>query len=410
MKLLINCKELIQLLPSETQWVAGEDMSRVASLQNAWLRIEGENIADFGSMDSCPSPLPGEEVVDLSGRMVMPCFVDSHTHLVFAGSRETEFVDKIKGLSYAEIAAKGGGIQNSARKLRATSETELFEQAMKRAEEVIAYGTGVIEIKSGYGLTPADEIKMLPVAKQIREATRLVVKTTFLGAHTVPTELKSKEEYIEQVLHEMIPQVAEEGLVEYCDVFCEKGFFTPEETERILQQGLDFGLKPKIHANQLHISGGVQVGVKMGAISVDHLESMGQEEIDVLKTGRTMPTLLPGAAFFLRMSYPPARDMIAQGLPVAIASDFNPGSAPSGNMQLMMSLACVNMRMTPEEVLHAVTINGAYALELSGRVGSIAKGKLASLIITKEIPSLAFMPYSFGSNCVERMLLKGEWV
>ncbi|MDN4164985.1 imidazolonepropionase [Cytophagales bacterium LB-30] len=410
MKLLINCKELVQLLPSDVQWVAGEEMSRVNSLSNAWLRITGEHIADFGTMDTCPTPLPGEEVVDLSGRMVMPCFVDSHTHLVFAGSRELEFVDKIKGLSYAEIAAKGGGIQNSARKLRATSEAELFELAMKRAQEVISYGTGVIEIKSGYGLTPADEIKMLRVAKQIGEATRLVVKTTFLGAHTVPAELKSKEEYIEQVLHEMIPQVAEEGLAEYCDVFCEKGFFTPEETERILQQGLDFGLKPKIHANQLHVSGGVQVGVKMGAISVDHLESMGQEEIDVLKSGKTMPTLLPGAAFFLRMSYPPARDMIAQGLPVAIASDYNPGSAPSGNMQLMMSLACVNMRMTPEEVLHATTINGAYALELSSKVGSIAKGKLASLIITKEIPSLAFIPYSFGSNCVERMLLKGEWV
>jgi len=408
MILIKNIKQLVQILEPSITWVAGKDMANLNTLDNAYLIIEGEKIQDFGKMEDLPSNLSFSQTIDVTNRLVMPAFVDSHTHIVFAGSRELEFVDKIKGVSYEEIARKGGGIQNSAKRVQESTEEELFEVSMVRVNEVIRYGTGVLEIKSGYGLTSKDELKMLRVAKMIKQKTKLEVKTTFLGAHTIPKTYSDRNEYIDLVMNQMIPQVAAEGLADYCDVFCEKGFYTPEETEKILTQGLKYGLKPKIHANQLHISGGVQVGVKMNAISVDHLETMGEEEIEALKGSTTMPTLLPGAAFFLRMSYPPARRMMDAGLPVSLATDFNPGSSPSGNMQLMMSLACVQMRMTPEETIHATTINAAYALELQKDFGSITKGKTASLIITKPISSYSFIPYAFGSNHVERMILKGE--
>lgn len=410
MMLIKNIKQLIQILEPSVKWVAGSDMANLNTLDHAYLIVEGERIKEFGKMDDLPSDLRFDQIIDASNRLVMPAFVDSHTHIVFAGSRELEFVDKIKGISYEEIARKGGGIQNSARRVQESTEEELYESSIKRVHEVIGYGTGVLEIKSGYGLSLQDELKMLRVAKKIKQNTKLEIKTTFLGAHTIPKSYSDRNEYIDLVINQMIPQVAAEGLADYCDVFCEKGFYTPEETEKILTQGLKYGLKPKIHANQLHISGGVQVGVKMKAISVDHLETMGDEEIESLKGSSTMSTLLPGAAFFLRMSYPPARKMMEAGLPVSLATDFNPGSSPSGNMQLIMSLACVQMRMTPEEAIHAATINAAYALELQKDFGSITVGKVASLIITKPIPSYSFIPYSFGSNHVESMILKGEVV
>lgn len=359
-------------------------------------------------MDELPR-IDAVQTIDATGRFVFPSFVDSHTHLVFAASREEEFVLKIKGATYQEIAAKGGGILNSAKKLRACSEDELFERSMPRVFEIIQSGTGAVEIKSGYGLTVKDELKMLRVARRIGKETPLVVKTTFLGAHAVPQEI-TKDKYIESVIQEMIPAVAEEKLADYIDVFCEQGFFTPEETIKIVEHGKKFGLRPRIHANQLHRSGGVQVGVQTQAISVDHLENIGDEEIEILKTSSVMPTALPGAAFFLGLPFPPARKMIEAGLPLAIASDYNPGSAPSGNMQLMMALSCIRMKLTPEEAINAATINTAYALELSHEVGSITVGKRANLFITEAIPSIAFIPYSFGRQHIEQVILNGKLI
>lgn len=381
-------------------------MSELPILENAFLTITGDRIASYGKMSELKST-EAKETIDASGRFVFPSFVDSHTHLVFAATREEEFVMKIKGATYQEIAAKGGGILNSSRKLQNISEDELFERSLPRAFEIIQSGTGTVEIKSGYGLTVKDELKMLRVAKRIGSETPLMVKATFLGAHAVPSGIK-KEDYISTILSEMIPAVAEEKLASYIDVFCEDGFFSEAETERIVEEGKRFGLKPRIHANQLNRSGGVQVGVRTNALSVDHLENIGDEEIDLLKGSTTMPTALPGAAFFLGLPFPPARKMLDAGLPLAIASDYNPGSSPSGNMQLMVSLACIKMKMTPEEAFNAATINTASALELSNEVGSITVGKKANLFITKTIPSVAFIPYSFGTSSIDKIILNGE--
>ena len=404
--LIKNIRGLVQVRETHVEKLSGELMSQLPVVDNAFVAVSGGLISDFGSMEKMPSYSAKEEI-DASGSFVFPSFVDSHTHLVFAASREEEFVMKIKGATYADIAAKGGGILNSAKKLQNTSEEELFERSLKRAHEIIRTGTGAVEIKSGYGLTVKDELKMLRVAKRIGKETPLTVKTTFLGAHAVPADTK-KENYIQLILKEMIPAVAEEKLADYIDVFCEQGFFSVDETEKIVEEGKRFGMKPRIHANQLNRSGGVQVGVKTGALSVDHLENIGEEEIEVLKNSNTMPTALPGAAFFLGLSFPPARQILQAGLPLAIASDFNPGSAPSGNMPLMIALACIKMKMTPEEAINAATINTAYALELQKTHGSITKGKVANLFITRPMPSIAFLSYAFGSNLVDKVILQGK--
>jgi imidazolonepropionase len=406
--LIKNIKGLVQVREATPTFLAGVQMQNLPILANAYLYIKDGLISDFGSMEMLTS-LMADETIDASGRYVFPSFVDSHTHLVFATTREDEFVLKIKGATYAEIAAKGGGILNSARKLQQTSEDELFERALVRVKEVIQTGTGAIEIKSGYGLTTADEMKMLRVARRIGLHTPLTVKTTFLGAHAVPQGMQKKD-YIKLIIDEMIPAIAQEKLADYVDAFCEQGFFDPDETEEILECGKRFGLRPRLHANQLHQSGGVQVGVKTNAISVDHLENIGQEEIDCLKGKMTMPTALPGAAFFLNLPFPPARQIVDEGLPLAIASDYNPGSAPSGNMPLMISLACIKMKMTPEEAINAATINTAYAIDLLERHGSISIGKAASIFITKPMASVSLLPYSFGSNLIDQVILKGERV
>ena len=404
--LIVNIKGLVQTRTSTPSFVAGEAMAELPVLENAYVAIKDGLIAGYGTMDELVRS-SATQVLDATGRFVFPSFVDSHTHLIFAAPREEEFVMKIKGVTYEEIAAKGGGILNSAKKLQATSEEELFERALQRVDEIIKTGTGAVEIKSGYGLTLRDELKMLRVARRIGRETPLTVKTTFLGAHAVPKEY-TKENYIRLILEEMIPAIADEKLADYIDVFCERGFFSPDETEVMVERGKQFGMKPRIHANQLHRSGGVQVGVKTGALSVDHLENIGDEEIEVLKGSRTMPTALPGAAFFLNLPFPPARKIMEAGLPLAIASDYNPGSAPSGNMPLMLSLACIKMKMTPEEAINASTINTAYALELSDTHGSITQGKVANLFITTPLSSIAFMPYHFGSNPVETVILNGQ--
>ena len=404
--LIQNIKGLVQVRENVSLPLKGKAMGELPVLDDAYLAIEGDRISAYGAMKDLPDT-SARQVIDATGRFVFPSFVDSHTHLVFAASREEEFVMKIKGASYEQIAAAGGGILNSAKKLQQISEEELFERSLVRAQEIISLGTGVVEIKSGYGLTVADELKMLRVARRIGTETPLKVKTTFLGAHAVPKEL-TKQEYIRQILEEMIPAVAEKKLADYIDVFCEQGFFSPDETELIVERGKVFGLKPRIHANQLHRSGGVQVGVKTDALSVDHLENIGEEEIELLKASNVMPTALPGAAFFLNLPFPPARKMIDAGLPLAIASDFNPGSSPSGNMAQMVALACIKMKLTPEEAINAATLNTAQALELGDQYGSITKGKVANVFITKPISSVAFLPYAFGSNVVDTIILNGK--
>lgn len=404
--LITNIKGLVQVRESTPFVLVGKAMADLPVLEDAYLAIHEGKIAAYGAMKDLQAA-SGRQQIDARGKFVLPSFVDSHTHLVFAASREEEFVMKIKGASYAEIAASGGGILNSARRLQAMSEDELFDRTLVRAHEIIASGTGAVEIKSGYGLTVKDELKMLRVARRIGNETPLCVKTTFLGAHAVPKET-SKPDYIQLVLKEMIPAVAEEKLADYIDVFCEEGFFTQEETVQIAEEGKKFGMRPRIHANQLHRSGGVQAGVKVNAISVDHLENIGREEIEALQNSTTIPTTLPGAAFFLNMPFPPARDIINAGLPLAVASDYNPGSSPSGNMSLMIALACIKMRMTPEEAINAATINTAGAMEILGTHGSITKGKVANVSITKSIPSLAYIPYSFGTQLIEQVILDGK--
>lgn len=414
MKTLIkNIKELVQVDDKARLLVKGEDMAKLTTIKNAYLIINDELIEDYGKMSEFSEEKMGEDEeyseIDAEGRMVFPSFCDSHTHLVYAGSREIEYSDKIKGLSYEEIAKRGGGILNSAKLLHETSEEELYEQALERIHEIISQGTGAVEIKSGYGLNTEDEIKMLKVIRRLKETTPIIIKSTFLGAHAVPQEYKANpDEYVDIIINEMIPQIAAEDLADYIDVFCDKGFFTVDQTDRILMAGMKYGLKPKIHANELAKSGGIQVGVKYDALSVDHIEYTGDDEIAVLLNSDTMPTILPGAAFFLNMPYAPVRKMMQAGLPVAIASDFNPGSSPSGNMKLMMSFACVNYRMLPEEAIHATTINSAYAMGLSDIVGSISRGKIANLFITNEISSYQFMPYAYGSDLINMVILRGE--
>lgn len=388
-------------------------MQRFEVLENAWLFIEEGLIADYGSMHESSWQnyvnRPGIRIMDAEGGSVFPAFCDSHTHLVYAGSREKEYVDKIRGLSYEEIFRRGGGILNSARRLHESTEDQLFEGALPRLEEIRTYGTGAVEIKSGYGLTTEDELKMLRVIRRLKEVSPLTVRATFLGAHAVPLEYKGRQgEYVDLVINEMIPRVADEGLADFIDVFCDQGFFTPDETARILEAGAKYGLRPKLHANELGYSGGIQVGVKYNALSVDHLEYTGDEEIRTLKGSETMPTILPGAAFFLNMIHAPARKMIEAGLPVAFASDFNPGSSPSGNMQLVLSMACIQYRLLPEEAFNAVTLNTAYAMGLEDHLGTITRGKQANIILTHPIPSAEFMPYAYGSNKVRMTLLAGN--
>lgn len=404
--LIHDIKGLVQVRDGNTGLVCGQDMSVLPVIENAWLAIEGEQISGYGNMAELPS-MKAERRIDASGRFVFPSFVDSHTHLVYANSREEEFVMKIRGMSYQEIAARGGGILNSAAKVRAASEEELFERTLTRVDEIISTGTGAVEIKSGYGLTTADELKMLRVARRIGRDTPLPVRTTFLGAHAVP-QGTTRELYVRSVIEEMIPAVAGENLADYIDVFCEEGFFTVQETEAILTAGLQYGLKGRVHANQLSNSGAVQVAVQCGALTVDHLESIGESEIQVLRKGRTIPTVLPGAAFFLRLPYPPARRMIDAGLPLVVASDYNPGSAPTGNMSLMVALACIGMRLSPEEALNAVTLNAAAALEWTDALGSITRGKLANILITRPMPSIAYLAYAWGSSLIETVILRGK--
>ena len=414
MALLIkNIRELSGTgeMPSGTR--RGKEMGVVASLRNAFLFAENDRITSFGRMEDLPDGLTAGrsdlEIIDATGRFVFPAFCDSHTHLVYAGSREQEFVDKIRGLSYEEIARRGGGILNSSKKLHAVTEDELYHESMVRIHEIAGMGTGAVEIKSGYGLNTEDELKMLRVIRRIRENCPLEIRSTFLGAHAVPEIYRNdRESYIELIINEMIPLVASEGLADYIDVFCDEGFFTVGETERILMAGMKYGLIPKIHANEIAFSGGVQVGVKYNALSVDHLERSGDDEVSALLGSETMPTLLPGSALFLRLPDPPARLMIDSRLPVALASDYNPGSSPSGNMKLVMSLGCIRLKMTPEEVFNAVTVNSAYAMGLQDTHGSISAGKTASLILTKEIPSFGYFPYAFGSNLVDKVILRGK--
>jgi imidazolonepropionase len=406
--LIKNIRGLAQVRENHQGVVAVNSMATLPVLPDSYITVKDGLILDYGPMKDLPRAKAAVEI-DASGCFVLPSFVDSHTHLVFAASREEEFVMKIKGATYADIAAKGGGILNSARKLQQTSEDELFELTLKRADEIMRTGTGAVEIKSGYGLRTADELKMLRVARRIGAETPLTVKTTFLGAHAIPQET-TKEKYIESLINEMIPAVAEEKLADYIDVFCETGFFSADETERIVNEGKRFGMKGRIHANQLNRSGGVQVGVRTGAVSVDHLENIGDEEITALQGSNVIPTALPGAAFFLGLPFPPARQIINADLPLAIASDYNPGSAPSGNMSLVVALACIKMKMTPEEAINAATLNTACALEIEDKLGSITRGKIANLFITRPIPSLAYIPYSFGATLVDKVILNGKLV
>ena len=405
--LIKNIKELVGVETTPQLRKQGKEMAQMETVKEAYLIVEDGIVKDFGEMKNLKEQT-FEREADATGRMVFPSFCDSHTHLVYANSREHEFVDKIRGLSYEEIAKRGGGILNSAKATAAASEDELYEMAQRRLEEVMRLGTGAIEIKSGYGLTTESELKLLRVIRRLKENSPLTIKSNFLGAHGIPMEYRGhQEDYVDLVINEMIPRVAAEGLADFIDVFCDHGFFTVEDTARILEAGIKYGMKPKIHANEMAISGGVQVGVKYGAISVDHLEQMGDAEIECLKGTETMPTILPGCAFFLNLPLSPARKMIDAGLPVAMASDYNPGTSPSNNMQLILSMACIRYRLTPEEAFNATTLNTAYAMGVSNEVGTIAVGKKANFYITKPIPSYEYMPYSFGENKVDRVFLNG---
>jgi imidazolonepropionase len=409
-QLFVNIRHLINVQNPSTP-LRGKQLQQLPVLENAWLLVRDEKITGFGPMSDLPSELGSLDTVDLQGGSVLPAWCDSHTHIVFADSRENEFVDKIRGISYAEIAARGGGILNSARKLNETSEDELYQSARNRLSELSHLGTGAIEIKSGYGLTLEGELKMLRVIKRLKQDSSLLIKSTFLGAHSFPEKFRQDHEgYIKLIIEEMLPAIAAEGLADYIDVFCETGFFTPEQTERICLAGMEFGLKPKIHANQLNLSGGVETGVKLGAISVDHLETMDENTINLLGKSDTIGTLLPTAAFFLRMPFQPARELINAGSAIALASDYNPGSSPSGNMNFVISISCIQMKMLPEEAINAATINGAFAMELNNEAGSIAVGKLANLIFTKPIKSVAYIPYAFGSNLIKNVMLKGKFL
>lgn len=409
--LVTNIKQLVGIR-KENKLLRGRELSELNSIENAFLVIEDEMITSFGEMKDIQSSTRSiQNSIDASGQFVLPCWCDSHTHLVFAASREEEFIDKLKGMSYAEIAAKGGGILNSAKKLNTASEDELFNAAWKRLEEVSRLGTGAIEIKSGYGLSVEGELKMLRVIKKLKERSDLSIKATFLGAHTYPLEYKDDHQgYIDSIINEMLPVIAKEKLADYIDVFCENGFFSVEETETICRAGMSYGLRPKIHANQLSMSGGVMVGARLNALSVDHLEVMGDAAIKTLAHSDTIGTLLPTSAFFLGVQYPPAREMIHADCAIALASDYNPGSSPSGNMNLVVAMSCIQMKMLPQEAINAATINGAYAMELEKQTGSITIGKRADLIFTKQIPSLAYLPYSFGTNLIDKVMINGKLI
>lgn len=414
MRILIkNIKQLVQTEDNPRIKVIGKDMKSISCIDDAWLAIEDDKIAGFGKMDDWEgiTDWTGLNVIDATDKIVMPCYCDSHTHIVYAGSREGEFVDRINGLTYEQVFERGGGILNSSKKLKDASQGELIESALKRLNEIMLQGTGAVEIKSGYGLSVEAELKMLRVIKKLKALSPLTIKATFLGAHALPHEYKNrKSDYIKLLMNEIMPVIANEQLAEYCDVFCEQNYFTLEETIEILTAAKKYGMTPKVHAEQLSNYGGVMAGVAVGALSVDHLEFIGDNEINALRNSETMPTILPGAAFFLNLPLPPARKMIDAGLPLAIASDYNPGSCPSGNMNFMMSVCCIQYKMTPEEAINAATINSAYAMGLSKTHGSIAIGKQANVFITKEIPSYAFIPYSFGSNLIETVIINGEVV
>ncbi len=413
MKILLeNIKELVQVIDEPIQFRAGAEMKYVKTIRNAFLIIRDEVIEEYGRMDQLKDKYIDDDLlveIDCSNRLVYPSFVDSHTHLVYSHSREKEFVSRIKGLSYEEIAKQGGGILNSAKRLHETPEEELYHDAMERIFEIMKIGTGAVEIKSGYGLNTEDELKMLRVIRRIKETAPICVRSTFLGAHAVPEIYRNNvSKYVDIVINEMIPQVVADDLADFIDVFCDKGFFSQQDTDRILLAGMKYGLRSKIHANELGFTGGVQVGVKYNALSVDHLEYIGDEEIAILKDSETMPTILPGAAFFLNLPLSPVRKMIDAGLPVSLASDFNPGSSPSGNMSLISSLGCIKYNMLPEEVINATTINAAYAMGISDCLGSITKGKTANLFITSEASGIESLPYHFGSNLIETVIINGE--
>ncbi len=412
MRILIkNIKEIVQIAePSRTK-LSGSAMSSLPSLNNAWLTINDDLIEDFGSMDEWNGvdDWTNLEVIDAADKLVLPCWCDSHTHLVFSGSRETEFVDRINGLSYEEIANKGGGILNSAKRLSRTSEEELFEQALARMKEISLQGTGAVEIKSGYGLSVDSELKILRVIKKLKSESPLSIKATFLGAHAIPTNYKDKrQDYIDLIIEEMLPQIKDENLADYIDVFCETNYFTVEEMSQVLEAGALIGLKPKVHVNQFTSLGGIQEAIKQKAISVDHLEVMEEADFKAVVSSDIIPTLLPSCSFFLKIPYAPAKELIKRGAPVALATDYNPGSTPSGNIPFVISLACIKMGLTPEQAINAVTINGAAAMELNEAHGSIGKGKKANIIITKKIPSYSYIPYSFGSNLIETVIISGN--
>jgi len=404
-----NIKQLVGVR-EESKLLKGNELSILPAIENAYLIVENGLIAEYGSMQNIKHQTSNFKLtIDATGQFILPCWCDSHTHLVFAASREEEFVDKIKGMSYEEIAAKGGGILNSAKKLNAMSEDELFNISWKRLNEVIKLGTGAIEIKSGYGLSVEGELKMLRVIKRLKEVSPIPIKATFLGAHTYPLEYRENHKgYIDLIINEMLPVIEKEKLADYIDVFCENGFFSPEETETICKAGMRQGLKAKIHANQLNFSGGVEIGIKLNAVSVDHLETVNGDIISKLANSQTIGTLLPTAAFFLRMPFQPARQIIDAGCAIALASDHNPGSSPSGNMNLVVAMSCTGMKMLPEEAINAATLNGAFAMELQDEAGSITVGKKANLIFTRPIPSLAYLPYAFGTNLIDKVMINGE--
>lgn len=406
--LFTNIKELLQVREPGIKKVSGKEMKELPSIKNAWLLIEDDKIVDFGKMEDAPE-IEDYDKIDVAGKMILPAWCDSHTHIVYAGNREQEFADRINGLSYEEIANRGGGILNSAKTLQETSEEEVYHQSAQRLEEVMRLGTGAVEIKSGYGLTEEAELKMLRVIRKLSEHYDLPIRPTFLGAHAIPKEYKEKpQEYMDLVINKILPRVAEEKLADYIDIFCEKGYFSVEDTHQLLSAAKKYGMKPKIHVNQFNAIGGIKAGVEHQALSVDHLEVLEKEDIEALKGSETMPVAVPSCSLFLSIPYTPARELIDAGLPVALATDFNPGSTPSGNMNLVVSLACIKMKMNPEEAINAATINGAYAMDLSETHGSITKGKQANLILTKEIPSYTFLPYAFGTNSIESVFINGK--
>ncbi|TQD38923.1 imidazolonepropionase [Haloflavibacter putidus] len=406
-----NIKGLLQVRQESETLIKGKAMQDLPIINNAWLLVEDDIIADFGEMQSIPQKLERDLTIDASGKMMLPSWVDSHTHLVYAGNREQEFVDRIKGITYEEIAKKGGGIVNSAKKLQETSEEQLYKESLVRLEEVIRLGTGAIEIKSGYGLTTEAELKMLRVIKRLKQAYPISIKATFLGAHALPPKFKNdREGYISHIIEDMLPKIAEEKLADYIDIFCEDGYFTIKDTERILDAGNNYGLQGKIHVNQFNAIGGIKTGVDYNCLSVDHLEVLTDEDLKALKTGTTIPVSLPSCSLFLSIPYTPARKIIDADLPLALATDYNPGSTPSGNMNLVLSLACIKMNMTPEEAINAATVNAAHAMGLEKTHGSITRGKKANLILTKKVPSYGFLPYAFGSNHIDKILLGGKTI